>query len=105
MSVVQRRTNSRYARKRIRSATAPETSATVIAANMAWKAANARCGTLPAYVAFGAAPTPSKPHQESPPRYGEPAAPLGLVTVQWVLIGYSLAFAAGSPYLGGLSWW
>jgi ammonium transporter, Amt family len=33
------------------------------------------------------------------------AAPLGLVTVQWVLIGYSLAFAAGSPYLGGLSWW
>jgi len=33
------------------------------------------------------------------------AAPLGLVSVQWVLIGYSLAFAAGSPYLGGLSWW
>ena len=33
------------------------------------------------------------------------AAPLGLVSVQWVLIGYSLAFAAGSPYLGGLAWW
>jgi ammonium transporter, Amt family len=33
------------------------------------------------------------------------AAPLGLVSVQWVLVGYSLAFAAGSPYLGGLSWW
>jgi len=33
------------------------------------------------------------------------AAPLGLVGVQWVLLGYSLAFAPGSPYLGGLSWW
>jgi ammonium transporter, Amt family len=30
---------------------------------------------------------------------------LGLVTVQWVLGGYSLAFGPGSPWLGGLSWW
>src|SRR5919206_2973673 len=33
------------------------------------------------------------------------AAPLGLVGVQWVLLGYSLAFAPGSPYLGALRWW
>jgi Amt family ammonium transporter len=32
------------------------------------------------------------------------AAPLGLVGVQWVLLGYTLAFAPGSPYLGALSW-
>jgi Amt family ammonium transporter len=25
--------------------------------------------------------------------------------VQWVLFGYSLAFAPGSPYVGGLGWW
>jgi ammonium transporter, Amt family len=30
---------------------------------------------------------------------------LGLVTVQWVLAGYSLAFAPGSAILGGLQWW
>src|SRR5688572_13934374 len=29
---------------------------------------------------------------------------LGLVGVQWVLIGYSLAFSQGSPFLGGLGW-
>jgi Amt family ammonium transporter len=33
------------------------------------------------------------------------ATPLGLVGVQWVLIGYSLAFSPGSPVLGGLGWW
>jgi len=32
-------------------------------------------------------------------------APLGIVTVQWVLIGYSLAFAPGNPGIGGLSFW
>ena len=32
-------------------------------------------------------------------------APLGIVTVQWVVIGYSLAFSPGSSILGGLSWW
>ena len=32
-------------------------------------------------------------------------APLGIVTVQWVVVGYSLAFAPGSAALGGLSWW
>ena len=32
-------------------------------------------------------------------------APLGIVTVQWVLVGYSLSFAPGSAALGGLSWW
>ena len=32
-------------------------------------------------------------------------APLGIVTVQWVFIGYSLAFAPGSAMLGGLSFW
>lgn len=29
---------------------------------------------------------------------------LGLVGVQWVLWGYSLAFSPGGPWLGGLSW-
>jgi len=32
-------------------------------------------------------------------------AALGVVTVQWVLVGYSLAFAPGSRWLGGLAWW
>jgi Amt family ammonium transporter len=32
-------------------------------------------------------------------------APLGIITVQWVLIGYSLSFAPGSRFLGGLSFW
>ena len=31
--------------------------------------------------------------------------PLGIVTVQWVLIGYSLSFAPGNGIIGGLSWW
>src|SRR3954470_4400697 len=30
---------------------------------------------------------------------------LGIVTVQWVLIGYSLTFGPGSSWLGGLAWW
>jgi Amt family ammonium transporter len=30
---------------------------------------------------------------------------LGLVTVQWVLAGYSLSFSPGSSVIGGLSWW
>ncbi|MEJ7812798.1 MAG: ammonium transporter [Gemmatimonadaceae bacterium] len=30
---------------------------------------------------------------------------LGVVTVQWVLAGYSLTFSPGSPILGGLAWW
>src|ERR1019366_5179121 len=29
---------------------------------------------------------------------------LGVVGVLWAVIGYSLSFAPGSPYLGGLSW-
>jgi len=29
---------------------------------------------------------------------------LGLVGVQWVVVGYSLAFGHGSPLLGGLAW-
>ena len=29
---------------------------------------------------------------------------LGLVGVQWVVVGYSLAFAPGTSWLGGLSW-
>ena len=29
---------------------------------------------------------------------------LGLVSVQWVLLGYSLSFAPGSPWIGGLAW-
>jgi Amt family ammonium transporter len=32
-------------------------------------------------------------------------APLGVVTVQWVVIGYSLAFSPGGSILGGFSWW
>ena len=32
-------------------------------------------------------------------------APLGIVTVQWVVVGYSLSFSPGSSILGGLSWW
>src|SRR5205085_5478541 len=32
-------------------------------------------------------------------------APLGLVTVQWVVIGYSLSFSPGNSLLGGLAWW
>src|SRR5919198_1683073 len=27
---------------------------------------------------------------------------LGVISVQWVIIGYSLAFAKGNPFLGGL---
>lgn len=30
---------------------------------------------------------------------------LALVTVQWVLLGYSLSFGPGTSLLGGLSWW
>ena len=30
---------------------------------------------------------------------------LGVVTLQWVLFGYSLAFGPGSALLGGLEWW
>jgi Amt family ammonium transporter len=30
---------------------------------------------------------------------------LGIVTVQWVLAGYSIAFGPGTSWLGGLSWW
>jgi ammonium transporter, Amt family len=33
------------------------------------------------------------------------AAALALVSVQWVLFGYSLAFSPGSPVLGSLHWW
>ena len=51
----------------MRSTTAPDTSAMVIAANIAWNAANARCGIVPAYVAFGFAPTSVKPAQCTPP--------------------------------------
>ncbi len=29
---------------------------------------------------------------------------LGLMTVQWAIIGYSLAFAPGNAWIGGLSW-
>src|SRR5262245_30182617 len=29
---------------------------------------------------------------------------VGLVTVQWIVIGYSLAFATGSSFLGGFQW-
>ena len=32
-------------------------------------------------------------------------AALGVVSVQWVIAGYSLAFGPGTPLLGGLSWW
>jgi ammonium transporter, Amt family len=31
--------------------------------------------------------------------------PLGIVTVQWVVIGYSLSFSPGNALLGGVSWW
>jgi Amt family ammonium transporter len=30
---------------------------------------------------------------------------LGIVTVQWVLGGYSIAFGPGNAWFGGLSWW
>src|SRR5262249_29075945 len=29
---------------------------------------------------------------------------VGIITVQWIVIGYSLAFATGSSFLGGLQW-
>src|ERR1700752_1585568 len=29
---------------------------------------------------------------------------VGIITVQWIVIGYSLAFANGSSFLGGLDW-
>ncbi|HJS44731.1 MAG TPA: ammonium transporter [Gemmatimonadales bacterium] len=29
---------------------------------------------------------------------------MGAIGVQWIVIGYSLAFAPGSPWIGGLSW-
>jgi Amt family ammonium transporter len=31
-------------------------------------------------------------------------AALGVISVQWVIIGYSLAFSPGSPIVGGLQW-
>ena len=74
MSVVQRSPNARYAGKRSRSTTAPEMRAKVIAANIAWKMAKARCGMVPAYVALGAPPTPANPHHWSPPITVPPGA-------------------------------
>jgi Amt family ammonium transporter len=32
-------------------------------------------------------------------------APAGIVTVQWVVIGYSLSFSPGNALIGQLSWW
>ena len=32
-------------------------------------------------------------------------APLGIITVQWVVIGYSLAFGPGNAVIGSLAWW
>src|SRR3989442_9935257 len=29
---------------------------------------------------------------------------VGIITVQWIVIGYSIAFANGSSFLGGLQW-
>ncbi|HXC50444.1 MAG TPA: ammonium transporter [Candidatus Limnocylindrales bacterium] len=29
---------------------------------------------------------------------------MGVITLQWVVIGYSLAFSPGGPYIGGVSW-
>src|SRR5207253_9702320 len=29
---------------------------------------------------------------------------LGLISVQWVLVGYSIAFGHGTPWWGGLAW-
>jgi Amt family ammonium transporter len=30
---------------------------------------------------------------------------LGIVTVQWVVVGYSLSFSPGNGIIGGLAWW
>jgi len=32
-------------------------------------------------------------------------AALGVVTIQWVLLGYSLSFGRGGSLIGGLGWW
>jgi Amt family ammonium transporter len=29
---------------------------------------------------------------------------VGIITIQWIVIGYSLAFATGTPFLGGFQW-
>src|SRR5215831_5166187 len=29
---------------------------------------------------------------------------VGLITIQWILIGYSLAFASGTSFLGSFNW-
>jgi Amt family ammonium transporter len=29
---------------------------------------------------------------------------VGIITIQWIVIGYSLAFSTGSPFLGSLDW-
>jgi ammonium transporter, Amt family len=29
---------------------------------------------------------------------------VGIITIQWIVIGYTLAFATGTPFLGGLQW-
>jgi Amt family ammonium transporter len=29
---------------------------------------------------------------------------VGIITIQWIVIGYSLAFSSGSSFLGGLQW-
>jgi hypothetical protein len=43
-------------------------------ANIIWKVMKARCGTVAAYSAFGASPTPDSPAQVSPPSSGVPGA-------------------------------
>jgi hypothetical protein len=65
---------ARLPRKRIRPTTAPEISAGVMTANIIWKVMKARCGTVAAYSAFGASPTPDRPTQASPPSSGVPGA-------------------------------
>ena len=29
---------------------------------------------------------------------------VGLVTIQWIIVGYSIGFSPGNPFIGGLSW-
>ncbi len=56
----------------MRSMTAPEKRATVMPANIAWKAAKSRCGSSAEYVGLGAPVTPANPTHSKPPIQDDP---------------------------------
>ncbi len=69
-------TKSTNALMRTRSTMAPEMSAGVITANIAWNSMNAAWGTVGARSFATSPPTPRRPRKESPPmKRSRPAGP------------------------------